>query len=155
MAARAWALPCSLVGALITALAWPLGARVALRDGVFEVALTREGTRRFDWLRASPFAAITFGHVVIGRSRAELDALRSHELAHVRQYERWGPLFFVAYPVASLIAWLAGRHPYEHNRFEVLARAQAAQALRGAAGCAPISPDSPRCAPPRRDRRGR
>jgi hypothetical protein len=41
---------------------------------------------------------------------------------HVRQYERWGPLFVPAYLVSSLVLWLRGRDPYWDNPFEVEAR---------------------------------
>ena len=42
---------------------------------------------------------------------AELDRLRRHEQAHVLQYERWGLLFFVAYPAESLRQWQCRRRP--------------------------------------------
>src|SRR5688500_14561895 len=42
-------------------------------------------------------AAMTLGHVVLGRSRDDLEYSREHELVHVRQYERWGPFFIPAY----------------------------------------------------------
>jgi hypothetical protein len=45
----------------------------------------------------------------------------------VRQYERWGALFFVLYAVSSLCQWLRGRDPYWHNRFEREARCAGAQ----------------------------
>jgi hypothetical protein len=43
---------------------------------------------------------MTFGHVVVGASAKALDDTRTHERVHIRQYERWGPLFVPAY-VAS------------------------------------------------------
>jgi hypothetical protein len=48
--------------------------------------------------------------------------VRAHEQAHVRQYERWGLFFFVAYPAASLWQLLRCRRPYLDNWFEVQAR---------------------------------
>jgi hypothetical protein len=97
-------------------------------DGVLEVAVTRHLMQQ-GWLaNRLPFSAITLGHVVLGVSQHELARLRVHEHAHVRQYERWGLLFFVAYPVSSGVQWLLGRSPYWHNRFEVQARAQEAAA---------------------------
>jgi hypothetical protein len=63
-------------------------------------------------------AALTLGHVVIGRDAAALDDTRAHERVHVRQYERWGPLFVPVYFVASgWVAWRGG-HPYLDNPFE-------------------------------------
>jgi hypothetical protein len=63
-------------------------------------------------------AAITFGHTVLGRSQADLDFCRNHELVHVAQYERWGPLFIPAYLLFSLAAAARGKHPYWDNPFE-------------------------------------
>ncbi len=63
-------------------------------------------------------SAITFGHVVLGTSRAMLDATRAHERVHVRQYERWGPLFIPLYLAASLLAAVCGGHAYYDNLFE-------------------------------------
>jgi hypothetical protein len=37
---------------------------------------------------------------------------------HVRQYERYGVLFFPAYLAASLAALASGGDPYVDNRFE-------------------------------------
>jgi hypothetical protein len=67
-------------------------------------------------------SAITFGDVVLGTGRAALDSTRAHERVHVRQYERWGPLFIPLYLAASLWAAVRGRHPYYDNPFERAAR---------------------------------
>jgi hypothetical protein len=64
-------------------------------------------------------AALTLGHVVLGRSSADLDFCRDHELVHVRQYERWGPFFLPAYLSCSLVLWLTGRNHYLDNPFEI------------------------------------
>ena len=62
--------------------------------------------------------AMTLGHVVIGRDARALEWTRAHERVHVRQYERWGPLFVPAYLLAGLWALTRGGHPYFDNRFE-------------------------------------
>jgi hypothetical protein len=67
-------------------------------------------------------AAITFGHVVLGRDRRALEATRAHERVHVRQYETWGPAFIPAYVLASAWALARGGDAYERNRFERAAR---------------------------------
>ncbi len=61
---------------------------------------------------------MTLGHVIIGRDRDCLERCRRHEHVHVRQAERWGPLFIPAYLLAS--AWVAirGGRAYEDNPFE-------------------------------------
>lgn len=63
-------------------------------------------------------AAITLGHVIWGRSTELLDDCRAHELVHVRQYERWGPLFLPMYLLFSLSNWAQRQHPYYDNPFE-------------------------------------
>ena len=50
--------------------------------------------------------------------RSTLAQLRRHEHVHVRQYERWGPLFIPAYLLSSLVQLLRGRNPYRENHFE-------------------------------------
>ena len=118
---RAWAAPCTAVGLCLFAPALLLGARARIVEGCIEIALARgDGAR--GWVRRLPFNAITFGNLVAGVSAAELDRLRRHERAHVAQYERWGLLFLVAYPAASLWQWLRGRRAYFDNGFEVQAR---------------------------------
>ncbi|CAN7719767.1 signal peptide prediction [Pseudoduganella sp. LjRoot289] len=124
----AWAAPCTAVGLACAAPALLSGARARVVEGVIEIALAERDPGRL--LRALPFNAITFGHSVIATSRAELDRLRVHEHEHVRQYERWGLLFFAAYPLESLWQLLRGRRLYVDNRFEVQARArEVAQAV--------------------------
>src|SRR5438105_513547 len=44
-------------------------------------------------LLAGGASAMTLGHVVLGLDRGALARTRSHERVHVRQCERWGPLF--------------------------------------------------------------
>jgi hypothetical protein len=55
---------------------------------------------------------------VLGTSRAALDATRAHERVHVRQYERWGPLFVPLYLAASIWAAVNGGDAYYDNPFE-------------------------------------
>jgi hypothetical protein len=62
--------------------------------------------------------AVTFGHVVLARTEADLVDTRVHERVHVRQYERWGPLFLFAYLGSSVWAAIRGRGAYRGNRFE-------------------------------------
>ena len=105
------------------------GATARAVDGVIEVALS--GFRQpYAFYRALPFSAITLGHVVLATSQAELDRLRAHEQAHVRQYEVWGVFFLLAYPAASLWQMLRGRRAHLDNWFEVQARKAASNASR-------------------------
>jgi hypothetical protein len=72
--------------------------------------------------RRLPFRGIVFGHVIIAVTQDELAAIGPHERVHVEQYERWGPLFFLAYVASGLWQLLHGRSPYWYNHFEVEAR---------------------------------
>ena len=118
----AWASPASLLGLTIGLLGLATGGSIRRGPGILEFhggALTRLMDA---WpIRAT---AMTLGHVVLGRSAGGLDYCQAHELVHVRQYERWGPLFIPAYLASSLVMWIRGRHPYYDNRFEREAFAQ-------------------------------
>ena len=120
--ARLWAAPCSLLGLLLGLLLTPCRTHWAVHHGVLEIALAprthKPARRRQTWR----FSAITLGHVVLGQSSHALQQLRRHEHAHVAQYERWGPVFFLAYPLSSLWQWLKGKRPYLDNAFEIQAR---------------------------------
>jgi hypothetical protein len=70
------------------------------------------------------YSAITLGHVVLSTREQISQETFEHELVHVRQYERWGPLFIPAYLVASLVALIKRRHYYKDNFFEAQARAR-------------------------------
>lgn len=113
-----WASPATAIGLTLAACACIGGASAAIVDGTIEIG----GGRVRRWMARLPqswrFQAITFGHVVIGLDDDTLAACRVHERVHVRQYERWGPLFFPLYVGSSLAALLRGRHPYWHNAFE-------------------------------------
>ena len=105
---------------MVGLLAYALGASVKRRNGVLEIA----GNSRTPVLRfiAQHFVAITLGHVILGRNHGTLSRWRSHELVHVRQYERWGVLMPVLYLLSSCYALLRGRRFYWDNAFEVDAR---------------------------------
>jgi hypothetical protein len=124
-----WALPCTVVGITLALPALLLGAKARGVSGALEISLPNSDHIISKLYQHLPFIAITFGHVIIGKSTAELARLRTHEHAHVQQYERWGVLFFIAYPLSSLTQWIRGRHPYWDNHFEIAARAAEKRAL--------------------------
>ncbi len=120
-----WVLPVSLAGLILVLLARLSGGNGSWVDGVLEASggwPAKVLERGFPY--SGPVAAITLGHVVLGISTQALNATRVHERVHVRQYERWGILFWVLYPLASAYAWVKGGHPYLDNLFERQARAQ-------------------------------
>jgi hypothetical protein len=116
-----WAAPTTLLGLVIASLALA-GGRWRRVDGVVEAS----GGWLAGLLRLVPIgggaAAMALGHVVLGRDEAALDRTRAHERVHVRQAERWGPLFVPAYLLIG--AWLLVRRkdPYRDHPFEVEAR---------------------------------
>ena len=111
-----WAGPWSLIGLLLGAAMLVCGGRARRVQGALEFS---EGALARLPL---PIDAVTLGHVILGRSATRLDALRAHEQVHVRQYERWGPLFVPAYLIDGAWQALRGRNAYLDNRFERAAR---------------------------------
>lgn len=116
----AWASPSTLLGLLAVALTLLTRGRCSLVEGVFEA---HGGFATWFLRKVVPLengaSAITIGHVVLGRDQAALDRTRLHERVHVRQYERWGPLFIPAYFIESGLARLRGADAYYGNRFEI------------------------------------
>jgi hypothetical protein len=109
-----------LPGLILIPFALAGGGTVSLVQGVLEVhggLVTYLLTYGLPWVRGGA-AAMTLGHVVLGRNKYTLDRSRRHERVHVRQFERWGPLFIPLYLGASFVAWLRGRDPYLDNPFE-------------------------------------
>lgn len=108
----AWAAPASLVGLALS----PFFERRAVVHGV----LLCEGARwpaRLGWR----YRAMTLGHVVLATGELDPETL-AHELAHVRQYEIYGPFTMPLYAAGALAAAARGGHHYRDNPFEVAAR---------------------------------
>ena len=123
-----WALPCSAVGLIAAAVPLVLGGSAKWSAGALEVTYRPSLASCGKLADRLPFRAIVFGHVIIAVTRQELMVISPHERVHVEQYEAWGPLFFLAYPAASLWQLLNGRSPYWHNYFEVQARQRSNEA---------------------------
>lgn len=114
-----WVAPASTLGLMPVPLALFQGGKIKVIDGVLEAhggIITRLLQRGLPWV--GPGAAVTLGHVVWGCDQSCLDMTREHERIHVRQYERWGPLFIPLYLTASAIAAWKGLDPYRDNPFE-------------------------------------
>ena len=114
-----WAFPTSVFGLLFLPLALLSGGGARVVDGVLELhgGFVAWFLARCTLLPGGA-SAMTLGHVVLGRDRTLLDLTRAHERVHVAQAERWGPLFFPAYAVASVMAFLRGKNAYRDNCFE-------------------------------------
>ena len=117
-----WALPYTLVGLLFVPFVLLTGGRVRVFRGVVEL----DGPLPAFWLRhivlVENAAAITIGHVVLGRDATALSRTRTHERAHVRQFELWGPAFVPLYLLAGLWALITRKGAYKGNYFEREAR---------------------------------
>jgi hypothetical protein len=118
--AYAWAAPTTLVGLAAGVLTLASGGRVQVRRGALE--FHGGFARWFLSTRVVSASAMTLGHAILGRDPDCLESCRDHEQAHVRQVERWGPLFLPAYVAASVWEWSRGRHYYLDNWFERDAR---------------------------------
>jgi hypothetical protein len=116
--ACAWASPWTAFGLAIGLFALLAGARWRVRDGAIELFGGRVGAGVSRLPPPIAFAAITFGHVILATDGATLELVRAHEHVHVRQYERWGPLFVPVYLLSSAVQLARGRDPYRDNRFE-------------------------------------
>ena len=122
LAAYVWVAPVTLVGLVVALLALAGGARARWVEGQLEVAGAHRLRRVGRWPHVRHFAAITLGHVILGRDHATLARWRRHEQVHVRQYERWGLLFWPLYLGASGWVWWRGGEAYRDNPFEIEAR---------------------------------
>jgi len=123
-----WASPCSAVGLALAAFPLAAGGAAKWSGGALEVTYRDTEARCGKLARELPFRGIVFGHVILAVTREDLTVIGAHERVHVEQYERWGPLFFIAYGASSLWQLASGRRPYWHNHFEVQARERSSAA---------------------------
>jgi hypothetical protein len=117
--AYVWVSPVTAGALWLVLIGLATGGRAGVVRGVVEVHGGLVGwylRRGMPWF--GPAAAMTLGHVILGRNATCLEQSRDHEHVHVRQYERWGPLFIPAYFGASLWCWLRGYDAYLDNPFE-------------------------------------
>src|SRR3569623_345828 len=118
-----WALPGTLVGGLAARAARGSGGAMRQVEGVLDAAGGWPAwVLRHGFPFRGPVAAITLGHVVLGVLFCVLASTRVHVRAHVRQFERWGVLLLMLYPLSGLLAWVRGGNPYRDNLFEREAR---------------------------------
>lgn len=118
-------LPGDLLGLAVVRLCGVRAASrsVSLPDGT--EGLLYEDPRLALYLDNVPLRpyAQTLGRIIVAREPLPSGTIR-HELEHVRQWQRLGPLFLVAYGLESMRAMLMGRHRYRDNRYEVAARSR-------------------------------
>lgn len=111
-----WASPWTLVGLLIGSTGMVFGGGARRGPGIIE--FHGGAVRKLLELLPGRPLAMTWGHTVLGLDETSLDIAQPHELVHVRQYERWGPLFIPAYLSCWLVLWARGKDGYRDNPFE-------------------------------------
>ena len=115
-----WAMPTSAVAfPLVTANAL-CGGQAIVWHGILEV----QGPLVHKVLHHRTFqaAALTLGHVILCADDDARRRFRAHELVHVQQAERWGPLFLPLYLGMAAWTWRKTGHGYWHHPWEVEAR---------------------------------
>lgn len=123
--AYAWAALNTLLGLAIGLVMLCLGGQVRLIASVAEFHGGWLGRIVARAPKSVGFGAMTLGHVIVGIDQTTLCVLRSHEHAHVRQYEQWGLFFLPAYLLSSLWQLINGRSAHASNFFERQACAMA------------------------------
>lgn len=116
-----WLLPVTLFALVLVPL---LGVQlVGVSSGIFVFHSKKESLMRW-WFERFGFAGITLGACIFFRRMSDATQPRMvrHELQHVAQGMRWGPLFPLAYLGASLISRMRGSGIYTGNAFEAEAR---------------------------------
>jgi hypothetical protein len=114
LAGYVWAAPLTATGVLLGALS---RTRPHVREGVLLFTEARGlGGRMLRW---RGFEAATLGHTVI-TAREPSERLLRHELVHVRQAERLGPVFVPLY-LAGLLRYGYRRNPFERAAYAVAA----------------------------------
>jgi hypothetical protein len=116
-----WSAPTTLLG-LAASLASLTTPR---RAGPILLSVSDRGFARW-FLTRRGYCAITLGHAIIMTPGAPSDVI-DHEMVHVWQGERWGPMFLPAYLAAMLVVRFRGGNPYWDNPFEAEARKVAAE----------------------------
>ena len=114
-----WASPYSVIGLVIGPLAcapaavreFAIGSSSSMAGGGFLVCPSSARRRVCAGVYAGPYHSRSIGALALTFARA-------HEMVHVRQYERWGPLLGPAYLLCSFVLWLMRRRPYLDNPFE-------------------------------------
>lgn len=106
----AWAAPLTMVGLLLGAAS---GSMPHVHEGALVFA--DAGGLAGSMLRWRGFKAATLGHAIVAIGQPSATLLR-HELIHVRQAERFGPLFAPLY-LAALVRYGYRRNPFERAAY--------------------------------------
>lgn len=116
----AWAAPTSAVALPLLIANAATGGQTILWHGVIEIQgpLVRKVLSK-GLIEA---AALTLGHVILCADDNSRTRFRAHELVHVRQAERWGPLFLPLYLLIMAWTWRRTGQGYWFHPWEIEAR---------------------------------
>lgn len=122
----AWrALPGDLMGqTVMRGCGIPAPSRIVDAGAVSAILVEHPNVGRYFGLQFIPVQAQTLGRYVFCRGPIS-DDLLEHEVEHIRQWGRFGPLYLPLYFGSSAVELVRGRRPYWDNRFEVAARLRA------------------------------
>jgi hypothetical protein len=130
---RAWqflrgvwrALPGDLMGqTVMRGCGIPAPSRIVDVGAVSAILVEHPNVGRYFALHLIPVQAQTLGRYVFSRGPIP-DHTLEHEIEHIRQWERLGPLYLPLYFGSSAVELFRGRRPYWDNRFELAARRRA------------------------------
>lgn len=113
-----WTFPNSMIGLCVGVLGLVSGGKCQQSGGCLEF-YGGFVTWLLKRINKNGVLAMTLGHTIMGQNAGALHIVRDHEHVHVRQYERWGPLFIPAYLICSAILWFQKKDCYRDNPFEV------------------------------------
>jgi hypothetical protein len=127
LARRAWrSLPGDLLGLVVL---HGLGIRAPNRvhdaGDVRALVVEDRKVERYFRFGLIPTRAQTLGRYVFATYPLDPETM-AHECQHIRQWQRFGPLYLPAYFASSALALVRSRKPYWDNSFEVAARRRAA-----------------------------
>jgi hypothetical protein len=119
------AAPGDLMGWIVMRGCGIRGPGRAVQSGEVSVLLVEHPkVGRYFAMATMPIQAQTLGRYVLSRGPIPAHTLE-HEIEHVRQWTRFGPLYLPLYFGSSAVELLHRRRPYWDNRFESAARRRA------------------------------
>ena len=119
-----WALPLTALGALLLIVTWLFDRKQCVATAQYAqaaIVFVVHGKLLGKLLCHHPLGnmqAVALGCCIVAQDEACAQRTLRHELVHVGQALRWGPLFPFAYVLASLWAWASGGDLYLDNVFE-------------------------------------
>jgi hypothetical protein len=119
------AVPGDLMGWIVTRGCGIRGqVRTVQSGGISVLVVEHPNVGRYFAMATMPIQAQTLGRYVLSRGPIPEHTLE-HEIEHVRQWTRFGPLYLPLYFGSSAVELLRRRRPYWDNRFESAARRRA------------------------------